>query len=247
MKEEVWKPIKGFEQYEVSNLGRVKRLAYNKNIRNGGKQPVPEHVLIGSSNNNGYKTVQLHSLGKVKFALIHRLVADAFIPNPNSLPEVNHKDECKHNNSVDNLEWCTHYYNGNYGTSGKRISQKLTNGKQSKAVRQYALNGDFIKEFPSVSEAGRVLNISTSSITRCCNGQKKYSQCGGYQWRYVDNNKPVEDISVTIVQYSKDGVRLNTFGSVGEAAKETNVWWSNISHCIAGRAKTAGGYIWRKE
>ena len=113
--EEIWKPIKGYESlYEVSNLGRVKSLKWGK-----------ERILRTDKSNNGYLRVVLCKDGKKKKYLVHRLVCESFLPNSNNLPEVNHKDENKTNNKVDNLEWCDRTYNNRYS--------------QSVAVNQYTL------------------------------------------------------------------------------------------------------------
>lgn len=114
---EIWKDIQGYEGlYQVSNLGNVK----NK-IQPYLKQ---EKIYKKFSNSNGYLFVGLRKDKKRKFKYIHRLVAEAFIPNPNNLPQINHKDENKQNNCVNNLEWCTNKYNQNYGTIKERKKEK---------------------------------------------------------------------------------------------------------------------------
>lgn len=117
--EEIWKDIKGYEgKYQVSNYGSVKTLNYR---RTGTAR------LLIPKNDKGYLAVGLYKNGKRKMFLIHRLVAEAFIPNPENLPQVNHIDEDKTNNYVENLEWCTQSYNNNYGTRLKRVSESLKN------------------------------------------------------------------------------------------------------------------------
>lgn len=114
---EEWKDIKGYEnKYQISNLGRVKALDY----RRTGKEQI-----ISIKNNKGYSEVALWKDSKRKMFMVHRLVAQAFIPNPNNLPQVNHKDENKTNNIVENLEWCTQSYNNSYGTRLERVSSSL--------------------------------------------------------------------------------------------------------------------------
>ena len=113
--EEIWCPIRGYEGiYEVSDQGRVKSIGYGK-----------ERILRPVRNNNGYLLVGLRKNREQKWYLVHRLVAQAFIPNPDNLPQVNHKDENKTNNSVQNLEWCDRKYNCNYGTRNQRISKPV--------------------------------------------------------------------------------------------------------------------------
>ena len=122
MTEEIWRPIEGYEGlYEVSNLGRVRSLDRydSRNQFRKGR--------IMKQNNDGrdYMSIQLCLNGKLKKYFVHRLVAEAFLPNPDNLPQVNHKDEDKSNNRVDNLEWCTAKYNLSYGTRNIRIRETL--------------------------------------------------------------------------------------------------------------------------
>ncbi len=106
---EIWKHIAGYEGlYWVSNLGRVKNA---------------EKVLKLTPNKKGYQRVGLHKNGKIKTVYVHRLVAEAFVPNNNNLPQVNHKDENKSNNNADNLEWCTSLYNNTYGDKNERANE----------------------------------------------------------------------------------------------------------------------------
>ena len=174
--QEIWKDIKGYEGlYQVSNLGYIKSLSKTKEIINNNKKyvkTIKEKELKGNFH-QGYRTVGLVKNGKMKTTYIHRLVAEAFIPNPNNYPMVNHIDEDKSNNYYKNLEWCTCEYNNNYGN-------KLKNMK--KAIIQYDLEGNFIKRWESISEAERELFIAVSDIVRCC---KLYNKsAGGYIWRY---------------------------------------------------------------
>ena len=123
----------------------------------------------------GYHQVVLCKDGKSKTHYIHRLVADAFIPNPNNLPEVNHKDECKTNNCVDNLEWMSRIDNINYGTRTERVAKKL-----SKPI--YCVELD--KIFKSQVEAAEKLGISRGNINSCCKGKRKTA--GGFHWRNAE-------------------------------------------------------------
>lgn len=122
---EIWKPIIGYEGlYEISNLGRVKSLPkYHKTRFSGYIKKCK--ILKPRIDSYGYLMVALCKDKKQKNFLIHRLVAKHFIANPNNYDSINHKDECKTNNNVNNLEWCTRYYNNNYGTRNKRMSETL--------------------------------------------------------------------------------------------------------------------------
>lgn len=167
---EIWKDIKGFESYQVSNLGRVKSLNYNKT----GKEQI---LTTNGKDKCGYLHVVLCKKGKHKDCFVHRLVADAFIPNPNNLPCVNHKDECKTNNVVTNLEWCTHKYNTNYGTRNERSAKA-----RSKPVYQYTKDGTLVRSYPSIMEVERQTGYYRGPICNCCNGKNKTAY--GYVWSY---------------------------------------------------------------
>lgn len=127
-------------------------------------------------NKKGYLQVGLCKDGKEKNHLIHRLVAEAYIPNPENLPMINHKDENKSNNCLQNLEWCDNKYNCNYGTRNERKSDKL-----KKTVIQYDLDGNFIKEWKSATDVGREVRFG---IYQCVNGKRKTAF--GYIWKYKE-------------------------------------------------------------
>jgi hypothetical protein len=244
---ETWLPIQGYEGiYEISNLGRVKRLAYDKSVCNGGRQHCCERILKPQIRKHGYLAVNLSKECKTKSFLIHRLVATAFIPNENNLPQVNHKDENPSNNCVENLEWCNQRYNSNYGTSKERISAKLKNGILSKPVEQYDIEGNYINEYPSAIEASRILHLNISGIVSCCNENSKYSHCGGFQWRYKDSTKTINNILRKIVQYTKSEELVGSYNNVTEASRNTGISRTSIANCLSGLSKTAGGFVWKK-
>ena len=166
----------------VSNCGRIKSLDTYRKGKNGSIRFCKGKILKPGTTKNGYLLVGLYKNGKVKFHLIHRLVAEAFIPNPNNLPEVNHKDENKLNNNAENLEWCDRLYNARYGTGIERQKKKQLNDiKKSKSVLQYDLEGNFIKEWKSTRECGRN-GFNQGNVAACCRGElKKYKD---FIWRY---------------------------------------------------------------
>lgn len=135
---------------------------------------------------NGYYYVQLYKNGHRKCKKVHRIVAETFLPNPNNLPEVNHKDENKANNDISNLEWCTSQYNHNYGTRTERATKANTNGACSKAVIAINKKSNEKKIFPSASEAARQLGdvYYRSNIIACLKGRQKSAY--GYFWKYAD-------------------------------------------------------------
>lgn len=174
---EIWKTIEGYEGfYEISNLGRVKSLRRIETRKNGTTYPVKESIIAQHADKKGYCRARLRKPGSTKTLLVHRLVAAAFIPNPNGYKEINHKDECKGNNRADNLEWCDRKYNIHYGTGRKRQAEL-----QSKKVYQYTMDGDLVKVWNSTKECGRN-GYAQSSVQRCCKGKAKSHI--GYKWSY---------------------------------------------------------------
>ena len=171
---EIWRDIDGYEgRYQVSNLGRVKSLNYNHT----GK----EKILKPNTIRDGYLQVSLYNK-KMKNCYVHRLVAQAFIPNPDNLPEINHKSEEKWLNTVENLEWCDREYNCNYGTRIEKIAKSNINGKKSKSVVQMTLDGQPVYIWPSLMEAQRN-GFNSGIICACCNGQRKTHK--GFKWAYA--------------------------------------------------------------
>lgn len=183
---EEWRNIEDYDDYQVSNLGRVRSLDRWVNNYGNSKQFIKGRILKPYKGNHGYLNVALFKNGKGKWCTVHRLVAQAFIENPDNLPCINHRDECKTNNHVDNLEWCSYQYNANYGTKMKRISEQLkgrNNIKLSKTVYQYSLDGVLIKEWLSAAEVKRQLGYNRQNINQCCLGKRKTAY--GYIWKYA--------------------------------------------------------------
>lgn len=164
--------IAGFENYAVDENGNVFNTRKNK-------------VLSQQQEKNGYMSVALFSKGKVKRKKVHRLVAEAFLPNPDNLPQVNHKDENKRNNNVKNLEWCTAQYNNHYGKNQPTIH--AINARK-KAVCQYTIDGDLVAVYESCCEAQRKTGIWQQNISSCCVQRKHFKTAGGFVWKYFEND-----------------------------------------------------------
>lgn len=188
---EEWKDVVGYEGiYKVSNQGRVLLCKKNK-------------FLSQRTDTYGYKIVTLYKCNQRKDMKVHRLVAFAFIDNPNNYPQINHKDEIKDNNCVDNLEWVSNKYNANYGTRNKRISDKqkgvsrsqgeknyfygkhFCKGKnpRAKAVGQFDLNGNLISIYDCTISAAESVCCSPSSIGAACRGERDIIK--GFRWKYI--------------------------------------------------------------
>lgn len=177
---EVWVPVKDYEGlYEVSNLGRVRSW-----INNYGNKRTEPKILKGGLNQQGYRQINLCNKGKRKNHRFCRLVATAFLPNPNNLPQVNHIDENKENDNVNNLEWCTSTYNNTYGSRIEKARRKKINHPNlSKPVLQFTLDGKLVKEWPSTKEVGRN-GFFQSDVWLCCNGKNRTHK--GFIWKYKE-------------------------------------------------------------
>lgn len=260
--EEIWKDIKDFEgRYQVSNLGRVRSLDWPRHKGRVLK------LIYGKR--WGYYVVHLvHADGYIKYITVHRLVAMAFIPNPDNLPEVNHKDENKLNNvvcfnsdgSIDtehtNLEWCTGLYNLRYGTRVERM-QKLVNEPRMRSVNQYDFKGNLLHTYKSIAEAGEQTGIGTRTIASICYKIGPHSS-HGYIFRFSDDDSPWVDYNPhlcrgneermrAVDQYDKSGNFIRSYESVNEASRFTGIsrrWIQGI--CNPNRSdKSAHGFIFR--
>lgn len=177
---EIWKDIPGYEGlYKISNKQRVRSINRDIIYSNGVKHHTIGKILKPQKNKQGYLFVILTKNNKPSAKYIHQLMAKVFIPNPNNLLFINHKDENKSNNSIENLEWCTISYNNNYGTRTQKTRKKIC---------QYTTDYKLIKIWDGIRVASRVLNISSQQISQCCKKQKYRHTAGGYIWEYLERS-----------------------------------------------------------
>lgn len=168
MKEE-WKKIEGYDNYEVSNMGRVRSLNF---MRTGRVK-----VISSSVSRLGYHQVDIFMNGVPEKKTIHRLVAEAFLENPDNLPQINHRDGDKSNNCVENLCWCNQSYNNHHSRGWIKVNES-----RKKPVLQYTKTGEFIKEYSSSHEASRETGVNQGNISACCNGKQK--SANNFIWKY---------------------------------------------------------------
>lgn len=174
---EIWKPITGYLEYQVSNLARIK-----------SKSGKPMSLITDSK---GYYKVNLWQNSKRKTCRVHRLMAIEFIDNPNNLPFINHINGIKTDNRIENLEWCTHSQNSthshyilNNNETSNFIGAKGVKSLLSKKVYQYSLDGKLIAKFDGVRDAGRITGIQSATIGKVAKGNTIRKTAGGYVWRY---------------------------------------------------------------
>lgn len=195
--EEIWKPVKDYEGlYEVSNMGRVKSLNREFLCSNGQIKKNKEKILTPRDNGRGYLNVHLTKDGCHKHLYVHRLVAEAFIPNPENKKEIDHINTIKTDNRVENLRWVTRYENCNNPLTKEKIKNNHADisgknhpcyGKYNnngKKIVQLSEKGELIKIWNSGMEIKRELGYDPSYISKCCN--KKKDMCHGYKWIFYE-------------------------------------------------------------
>ena len=242
--------------YEVSSFGQVRSLdrVIEKKEWNGKIYQLQCRGKILSIRlmNTGYCSATLCLDGRCEHFAVHRLVAQAFIPNPDNLPCVNHKDECKSNNHADNLEWCTHYYNNHY-------KDKIERGAKSRSrpIEQLSLTGEHIAFFPSATIAARILNIRPQHIRGVVLGRRKVAY--GYRWRSVgckdiktlNLDEPMSEkhkrrpANARIEQLTLQGEHVAFFDGRKQAAKALGCSNTSIWEALNGQLKSSQGYKWR--
>ena len=256
--EEIWKDIPGNDgRYQASNLGRIRSTDKTVTQLNGITKTIKGKILKQFSIPSGYLYVTIaKEVGKFSPHRTHRLIAQTFIPNPLNLPQINHKNENKADNRVENLEWCTVEYNTYYGHRIEKYSQaNINNPALSKEINQYSLDGKYLRSFPSIAEAVRFLNkdkASASRIGQCC--AHLYKLCNsayGYLWEFAtaDNKgkdiEPLRQRGFPIYQYSLDGRFIKKWENAKTAAKTLNLSSGNL-HRAYMQQKNCGGFKWSK-
>lgn len=235
-----WKPFCG-GLYLISDDGRVFSARTAK-------------VLKTSRTPQGYESIEININGEARKYFVHRLVAEAFIPNPDNLPIVNHKDENPKNNRVDNLEWCTYKYNSNYGTCTERRLQHRVyeTGEDhpgAKRVYQFDLDGNLLGEYGSVADAAKQTGLSRKSISKACaGGLKKYSEC---VWSYngtfhYDDHKHYENRNGIVCMYDLAGNLIKEYGSPDEMRAD-GLDPRNVNRVCRGERKTYNNYIFTRK
>lgn len=241
--EEVWKDIEGYEGlYAISSFGNVRSYYTNK-------------ILKQETVRRGYKAIYLKKNGKRSHKYIHILVANAFIPNPYNLPIINHKDENPSNNNANNLEWCTYQYNNTY--NDVHIQRAIKQGKQ---VFQYDKNGNLVRMYVSVREAGRYIHGSSSNISSCCKGD--LHTCYGFVWSHYELTKEEvlhrfqlgqnthlsrrnNRLSKEVLQFDLNGNFIASYPSTQEAGRVLGISASLIQGVCRGEHSHTHGFIFR--
>lgn len=276
LQNEEWRNIEGYEgMYQVSNMGRVKSLErYVVKDNKGNLALKQSRLIIPHKQNSGYLYVSLNKKNTRKNYLVHRLVALAFIDNPNNYLEVNHKDENKLNNISDNLEWCTHQYNNFYGTKIERQRQKMQGRKRSpESIEKTRLanlgkkrSKDFCELMSKINK-GRVVSEETRKKLSEANRGKESNWKGRHHTE--ETKQKLRDIAKgklvgekngmygkthtldalkkmwrQVAQLTMDGELIKVWDGISLAARELKICNGNITSCCKHKVKSAGGFKW---
>lgn len=218
---EIWKSLDflGYPDYEVSNMGRVKSIERIVIYNDGRKYNYPEKILkpIINVRRYGYLQIILFKNKKPKTFKVHRLVALAFLENPQNLPCINHKDENKDNNNVSNLEWVTVKQNNNYGTRNERTSKKMKGKYKGKNHPMYGKHH---------------LEETKEKISKANKGKKR-------------TEETKQKMRKPILQYTKDMVFIREWDSAKSVSQELKIYASAITACCKNKLKTAYGFLWK--
>ena len=234
--EEIWKDVVGYEGlYKVSNTGKIYSI---KNDRILKQQIV-----------RGYCKATLCRDGKQKQIGVHRVVAMAFIPNPNNLPQVNHIDENQLNNHVENLEWCDCKYNINFGTA---IQRRRENYPTRREIDQYDKHGNLMRTWFGLGDIQIKTGYNAGAICECCNGKRDYYK--NSVWRYKDEpfdkyeqkhpESPFNRKRKSFSRYDLNGRLVDRWKSVREASEKLNIPYQTIVEWC-NKEYERMGYIWK--
>lgn len=252
---EIWKPIPGYKNYEVSSYGRVRSIDHYR-YKKGDFHPtfIRGKIISISITPSGYCHVGVWpdngKRSEHKVCRVHRLVAKAFLDNPDNLPDVNHKDENKLNNRIENLEWCTHTYNRNWGTGEKRRAEsfKKQYRENARKVIQYDKIGNIVAVYNNAVEASENSGICKAKILSCCVHTTKTAS--GFVFLYEGDIfiRPVYEPCWNvrpIVCLTKDGQFVAEYLTVRDAGRAFGSKKGGaILHVLKGRTKTAFGHKW---
>lgn len=264
MSTEIWKDVVGYEgYYKVSNLGRVKSM--ERYVTQGNhKRYVKERIKKQSIDPNGYLRVTLCKDRKSVQIPIHRIIAEAFIPNPENKSEIDHINTNRIDNRIENLRWSTRYENTHNPLTLQNCKERVYTKERTekinktriergrkcapKKVYQYSKAGVFIKEYSCAKKAGEELNTNAQPISMCCKGDRLTA--GGFVWRFykeefIECQKRTSRNARAILQYDRNGVFIKEYKTVSDASKETGIYSGNIAKSARCTGKLRGKYIWK--
>jgi hypothetical protein len=259
---EIWRPVVGWETlYEISNLGRVKSLSRPVKTRAGGIRISKEIIMKQVPNKEEYLQVSLQRDLIASGQRVGRLVAEAFIANPENKPQVNHINGIRNDNREINLEWCTQSENIIHSFKYlNRTKSKPWLGKSggehcaSIPVLQFSIDGILIKKYAGIAEAARETGVNQIAIGNCCKGNQRHS--GNYLWIYSSefteellaqriNDEYIPSWAKVVLQYDLDNNFITEFQTITYASKETGVNRDGIRKCCMGKFRHSGGFKWK--